>query len=67
MVVIWEVDYGVDDSPIAGTRPHRLVIPDDELEAYDTPATRQLFIEYCVEEDFRQHVSWTILDIQHGV
>lgn len=54
MKVTWEVDDGY----IGKSAPHVTEIDDDELTECETEQEREDFIAECIEEDFRQTVSW---------
>lgn len=54
MIVNWEVEDGY----IGKSRPQHTAIDDDELAEYETEEEKERFIEECVEEDFRQKISW---------
>jgi hypothetical protein len=51
--------YYVDDG-YAGTnsRPHHVKIDDEELAELETESEKKQFIQDCIEEHFRENVSW---------
>ena len=54
MIIYWEVDDGY----IGRSRPQTTVIPDEELEEFETDEERERYITDCIEEDFRNNISW---------
>ena len=57
--VIWEVRDGY----IGRQRWHETHIDDDDLAVYENEDERMKFIEECVQEDFNQYISFSIIKI----
>lgn len=58
MIVIWQVDDGY----AGGSRPHTTEVDDDELSECDTEEERQEHIGACIQDDFEQKISWSIIE-----
>ena len=58
MEVKWVTEGGYAGNPIVKTT----TIPDQELDACGTEQARQDLIDECVQEDFKQIVTWTIVE-----
>ena len=57
MRITWEVEDGY----CGKSRPHEIIVPDDELAECGTDQERkELLIEEYVQTDFDNKVSWTI-------
>ncbi len=55
MKITWEVEDGY----IGKSRPQHTEIDDDEISECDTEKEKEEFIAECIEEDFKQTISWS--------
>jgi hypothetical protein len=53
-----QVTYCVNDG-YAGSRPKYVVIDEEELNDRETESEKRQYIEECIEEHFKEHVSWS--------
>ncbi len=57
-----EITWQVSDGYAGGAAPQYTTIPRDDWDACETDAERQELINYSVNEDFLEKVSWHITD-----
>ena len=55
-----EITWEVEDGYIGGSRPQHTIIPDEELEVFDTEEEKEEFIADWVQEEFESKISWSI-------
>jgi hypothetical protein len=59
MIVHWEVEDGY----VGKSRPQSTEISNEDLDACETQAERDLLIEECIQEDFEQSITWAIVSM----
>lgn len=54
-----KVTYYVEDGYISGSRPQHVTIDDADLEEFETDAQKIEYIEECIENHFKENISWS--------